>query len=216
LKSDITDKLANNLGDSIAAWEQAIYDRAVTRQELDLENRYNEATQYFSSRGWDEPPGAASAKITEINKEIDRARVDIQNTIIEQSGKIQIQFALGVRELGVKLSALMVEVQNKANELNLQGAGYVKDLVLKRAEIQLSNVAKLFLGELETLRGNAQISAQLIASALNGVNVSANYGFQGSVSSNHAYDETKDIISEHIQINVSYDQTGAELPPSVQ
>jgi len=216
LQGALTADISGNTLGTIPAWEQAMYDRAISKQEMDLERTYNETTMFFSSRGWDRPNGAADAKITEINKEIDRARVDLQNAILEQSGKLQLQFAIGIREIGVRLNDSLVSLNNQINATDVQAALGVRDLMLKKMDAAMNNAARVFIAELEALRGNAQIAAQIVASALNGVNVSASFGFSGGVSSNHSYDETKDVISESISLNVNYDQTGSELPDSVK
>ena len=212
LQGALTSDISGNTLGTIPAWEQAMYDRAISKQEMDLERTYNESTMFFSSRGWDRPNGAADAKITEINKEIDRARVDLQNAILATSGNLQLQFAIGIREIGVKLNDSLISLNNQINATDVQAALGVRDLMLKKMDAAMNNAARVFIAELEALRGNAQIAAQIIASALNGVNVSASYGFSGGVSSAHTYDETKDVISEHISLNVNYEKGAAVIP----
>jgi hypothetical protein len=216
LQAAFTADLAGNTLGTIPAWEQAMYDRAVARQELDLERTYNDAVLQFSSKGWDAPPGAAVAKITEIDKEQDKTRVDLQNAILVQSGTLQQQFAVAIRELGVKLNDSLIKLNTETNAQGLQGALGVRDLMLKKMDAAMNNATRIFIAELEALRGNAQIAAQIVAAALNGVNVSASFGFQGGVGVNYSNDMTKDVISESIQLQVYYDQSGSELPPSVK
>jgi hypothetical protein len=216
LQGALTSDIAGNTAGTIPAWEQAMYDRAISKQEMDLERTYNEATMFFSSKGWDRPNGAADAKITEINKEIDRARVDLQNAILVESGNLQQQFALGIRQVAVTLNSSLIDLNKNINSNDVQAALGVRDLMLKKMDAAMNNAARVFIAELEALRGNAQIAAQIIASALNGVNVSASYGFAGGVSSNHSYDETKDVIEEKIFLNVQYEQGAATLPDSVK
>jgi hypothetical protein len=88
----IKDKLVYNIqqgGTGLdEATEQAIYDRATARQELENQQAYDEALSFFASRGFPLPPGALAAGLMEVNYKINRVREDINNDILVQQSKL--------------------------------------------------------------------------------------------------------------------------------
>ena len=62
--------------------EQAIYDRAISRQAEEEEAKYNEVLNFFASRGFTLPPGALNGQLLEIRNMILKAREDLNNDIL--------------------------------------------------------------------------------------------------------------------------------------
>jgi hypothetical protein len=69
------------------------------------------------------------------------------------------------------------------------------DITSKAAGLTIEDAAKRLTLEVETLRGLAQASAQIIASSLNGVNVNSSFSWSGSSSYN-------DTTSNNTNINI--------------
>jgi hypothetical protein len=83
---EIMDKMAAGATGLDVTVEANIWTRAQERQELEIQKLYDETAVFFSSRGFDLPPGALSGKINEINIEIGRRRDQMSMEIgIEQA-----------------------------------------------------------------------------------------------------------------------------------
>jgi hypothetical protein len=54
--------------------EAAIWQRALDRQELEVQKMYEEAESFFAARGFSMPPGMLAGRISEINIEVGRKR----------------------------------------------------------------------------------------------------------------------------------------------
>lgn len=66
--------------------EADIWQRALDRQELEVQKMYEETEKYFSSRGFSMPPGMLAGRLSEINIEIGRKRDGMDMDIaIEQA-----------------------------------------------------------------------------------------------------------------------------------
>jgi hypothetical protein len=92
LKEALSDKLYAVLTEGGTgldeATEQAIYDRAISRQADEEEAKYNETLNYFASRGCPIPPGPLAGALLEIRNVILQAREDLNNDILVQQSKL--------------------------------------------------------------------------------------------------------------------------------
>ena len=206
--------------------EQAIYDRAKARTELENARIYEQALSFWAARGWSVPPGAANAMITEALTEQTRANADINEKIlIEQarlaqnnsqfaitsslsfegqmkefigqvatraleSAKAAVQMPLEIFKSQIALQigqmdlykseagayeslmkALLAEVQVKveAYKGSLERAKGQTELLLKSAEIALTEFVQTRGLLIEAAKGGANVSAQLAASAMSAV-----------------------------------------------
>lgn len=94
--SDLKRKLSETLYDNVVEGgtgldedtEQAIYDRATSRQETDNERMYTEAQNFFESRGFMLPPGALAGQLIEVSHRINQTREDLNNDILVQQSKL--------------------------------------------------------------------------------------------------------------------------------
>jgi len=86
--------------------EAALWARAVARSQEEMDRAYNEVLNFWSSRGWEFPPGQIDARIQEVTDANLRAMTDINDKItIEQARLIQAQNQETIR------SALQYEAQ---------------------------------------------------------------------------------------------------------
>lgn len=82
----VRDKLAAGGTGLGATAEAALWARMRARNDAKNEEAYQEALTFWSSRGWDEPPGALASRLTLIRSEILRSETDLNNDItIEQA-----------------------------------------------------------------------------------------------------------------------------------
>ena len=90
--SDLADSLENkviydliNGGTGLDAdTEQAIWDRAQDRQTIENEKTYNEAMNFWASRGFSMPPGMLNAALVEARARIDQNNTNLNNDLLVQ------------------------------------------------------------------------------------------------------------------------------------
>lgn len=70
------------------ATEQAIYDRAISRQETENEKLINDTLNFFAGRGFPLPPGALAGALLEASARITQVREDLNNDILIQQSKL--------------------------------------------------------------------------------------------------------------------------------
>lgn len=68
--------------------EEAIWQRALAREEIKKEKIYNEAEDYFASRGWIIPPGALAGRLQEALSEMERADSQINYEVMIEQAKL--------------------------------------------------------------------------------------------------------------------------------
>ncbi len=76
--------------------EQAIYDRAITRQNIKTEQSYNEVLNFFSTRGHSQPPGALAYDLQVIRNIVLQVETDLNNDILVQQRIPTLQLVLGL------------------------------------------------------------------------------------------------------------------------
>jgi len=76
----------------LGAAEAGLFDREIARQNAIRLKAYNEATTSFSSRGWDQPPGALLAKQTELNNESATKLADASAQIMAESARLAVDY----------------------------------------------------------------------------------------------------------------------------
>lgn len=101
------------------------------------------------------------------------------------------------------------------NENATKNQALKKELIIKEAEMRIKERQSTLVYTLDSLKTSATLSAQVVASALNSVNASASFGFNGSVSdstnSSESWDRTKGVVSESINHSASYESL-TQLP----
>lgn len=216
--------LSTGLGSAV---ETAMFNRATERVNAERAIAYTELTTQFSSRGFDMPTGALTAKQTEVNNETSRRAADISAAILHETAVLAQQYNAET----LKVSQQLVGVLAQLNE-----SAVLRNFEIKKTEIQQSlEVYKAQLGmfevrgsltskaaqlaieaalrettvEIESFKSLAQSAAQMVASALNGVSVSGSFGWGGSES--HSNDETKSVSPGD---SVQYIVSGSGMPPA--
>lgn len=76
-----------------------------------------------------------------------------------------------------------------AGDINSRKALSLADIASKFALSNIDAATRKYLGDVQVMQGTAQAAAQLIASALNSVNVSASIGFSGGASTSISEDK---------------------------
>ena len=100
--------------------EQAIWDRATSRQEDENEAAINEAMNFWASRGFSMPVGALNGTIIEVSDRIRRRKDDLNNDILVQQSKLaqeNTHFAISEAiQMEKNLMDNANQVQNRAFE----------------------------------------------------------------------------------------------------
>lgn len=113
--------------------EASIYDRARRRQSEERDTLYQEATEYFASKGHTLPPGALQAKLNEIDRQFINALADVNSDILKKQADLTWQ---------------------NIKETITAGVGREKDLMDHASQVALRN--------LESAKYSAEISIQLV------------------------------------------------------
>ena len=158
----------------------------VKRVEIDAASSYNQSVASVNSSYIDAEKSKIDAEISRINAATTayRSRVDafgaeIQRHVTKEEGKIKSQDSVNKAELARADAAI------KASQANLEAIIAIRSILL------------------ESHKSGTNVSAQVIASALQSVNAGVTYGYSGGYSSSHRYDETK---GEAHGVRVSYDE----------
>lgn len=122
-----------------ATVEQAIWDRALNRQEIQNLAQYNEAEKYFSTRGFEFPTGAMAGRLQEISIEIARANAGLNKDItIEQAKLAQTNFQFAIE----KGAGMVLEMMKTSIEAVLSANKGKIDKFLGQVELYKQQVAK--------------------------------------------------------------------------
>jgi hypothetical protein len=146
---------------------------------------------------------ASISSVIEFNKgTIEAFSADVERykqEIVEMISEIESQTKIYMAEADVYKTTAMVESADieakiNINKMRLEEAIAKSNVNLKEAEIELDAATKVFNLQVEAMKANAQVHAQIAASALSGVNASASMGFSGgaSMSENDGYSHTWD------------------------
>lgn len=129
----------------------------------------------------------------------------------------QLTMAYGER---IKAEAAHVSAQGeqaRANamtaEVSIKKGLGVADIASKLALSHIEAATRKYLGEIGVMQGVAQQTAQMVASALNGLSASTSYGFSGSVSESEDTNVSKGDIKK--AASVSYQPAPATVVPDI-
>ena len=158
---DFVENGGTGLGSTI---EDALWARARARQELLNERTYNEAEEYFASRGYTIPPGALGGKLTEALAEQTRGDAQLNYEIsIEQARLARAQSEYSMN------AAIVLEGQDKEQFNNVANralahaqaaAQVILDLFNTKVQAYIGQVEGAKVGsEAEKIRVTAQVAA---------------------------------------------------------
>jgi hypothetical protein len=183
--------------------EAAMFARETARVSAATAKAYDEATTFFSSRGWDMPPGALDDAISEASAESAQNLTDSSGKILEESARLAVQYNLGIvnastqlidalarvyeseeaRKFEASKATVMLAVENYKSYLGLTGAK--ADIAIKKAQLILDNKARQLALEVNTLLESSKAYQQIVASSLNGISASASFGWGASASTSY-------------------------------
>lgn len=203
LKNKLSADIAANSTGLGSVVEAAMFARETARQNTIRAKAYDEVTTVFSSKGWDMPPGAMVAKMTEINNESSLRLAEGSGKILEETTRLALDYNKHIQTVSLQLidalarvfeskearafeaskATVMLGLESYKSSLGLVTAK--ADIILKKGELSLASKARQLQLEVETMRAVAQGFQQMVASAMNGVNASTSFGFSGSANTSY-------------------------------
>jgi len=119
--------------------EQAIYDRALRRQDTANDQAFQEAEKYFASRGFPLPPGAMASRINEITTEILKVKTDVNEQVLVSQAELAQKNTHFMLEMGWKAETILRDFHNARENRLLEAS---------RTVVQMSvEVMKAHLGQ---------------------------------------------------------------------
>lgn len=170
--------------------EAALFARETARQNTIRAQAYTEITTFHSSAGFDIPPGAVAAKITEASNVSSITLSDSSAAIMAESARLaqawnqttltaSLQLFDLVSRIGIEVEKLRIS----GIEVNARIAGIKAELAQKTASVVIDTAFRQLTLEVTTLAGLSQAASQMVASALNSVSVSASVSGSSNQSS---------------------------------
>ena len=137
--SDVMDQLKTKIYNDLvsggsglgATVEQAIYNRASGRMELEHQQLYDNALNYFSSRGAPLPPGALAGLLIEADHKINLAREDLNNDILIQESKLAQENTHFIITSALQLEKLGMDYSNAIQARAFEAAKYTVEAALQ-------------------------------------------------------------------------------------
>lgn len=135
--------------------EQAIYNRAIYRQQIENDRAVRDAENYFATKGFTLPPGAVASRVQEISIEILRANTDLNEKI-----------AIGQAELAQKNEHFYVEMARQAEVILREFFNTQENRMLEAAKTTVLMGIEVFKAYLNKQSLNIEIyKAQLLVYA---------------------------------------------------
>jgi hypothetical protein len=110
VRSQLTTWIGSNASGLAAGIDDDIWTRARSRQDLKHQAMYDEAENYFASRGFVLPPGALAGRLAEVAAEISRSETQL-------NAEITIEQARIAEEQRKANLAIIVQMEDKDKEL---------------------------------------------------------------------------------------------------
>lgn len=133
--------------------EQAIYDRATARQELENNQLYDEAMSFFAARGFRLPPGALAGRLQEAAYKIAQTRTDLNNDILVQQSKLAQENTHFIIDRGIQMEKNLMDYTNQYQQRAFEAAKYVVEaaLIIYQAKVEA------YKAQLEIYRTQAEV-----------------------------------------------------------
>lgn len=117
--------------------EQAIYDRAESRQETERQAMLDSISDGLAQRGFEMPPGALVAANLEAENKILRDREDLNNDILIQQSKLAQENTHFVLEAAKNLEGILITYHSQAQQRSLDAAKAVIETAVQMYSLKV-------------------------------------------------------------------------------
>ena len=139
--------------------EAAIWDRARSRQEAENEQTYDEALNFWSSRGFTIPPGMLNGTLIEARNNIDQNNTNINNDILVQESNLAQNNTQFIITTAVQIEKNLMDNFNQHRNRALEAA--------KTAVQVIRDIYQLKVDELQARLSQQEVNAKIYEIKLN-------------------------------------------------
>ncbi len=182
--------------------EQAMWDRAISRDDEQAEQAFNEALNFWASRGFSMPPGMLNGAILEARDRASRRREDLNNDILVQQSKLAQDNSHFIVTQAIAFEQALMNHANNVNTRAFESAKHVAEFGLR-----------VFQSKVE--RYNLLLSAYKIKSEIFDLNLKAELAkvefFKNALEGVRLETETKKMLVDIYQSQLNATSTLFEL-----
>jgi hypothetical protein len=122
--------------------EEALWQRGQDRQTLVNEKVYNETLNFFSSRGWEIPPGALGVKLTQALTEQTRADAQLNYEILIKQADLGHEYSKFIIQAGLNLEDSLMKYAGEVATRSLTSAKFAQEAAVNvfNAEVAMYNI----------------------------------------------------------------------------
>jgi len=153
LRLKIEDGIINGGQGMLPEVEQAIYDRAITRLDAELQKNELLALNDFASRGSRLPQGALVARLSEAQLQSAFVREDLVKDIMVKSADLAYQYSTFIIEKGLALEHEYMALFNSVQQRAFEASKVTLEFLIQEYDIRV----KAFAARLEGYKTEAEI-----------------------------------------------------------
>ena len=167
LGSRLTDVVVNGGTGLAPEIEQAIYDRAFLRQQLELDRRTQQTFDQIAGRGFNLPTGVLAGQLTELNNEFSRQLQEVNMEILIKQAELAQTNTHFAQDLAHKLETVLIQDYQvtAARRFEIAKAEYEFFLTYYRSRAEIYNL------RVEGYRAYAQAFEARLRAALTEIEV---------------------------------------------
>ena len=166
LYSEILSAIMTGLQDGATglapAVEQEIYDRALARQAAANTKTYTEIEDYFSSRGFDLPPGAMAGRLQEAASEIERNNLDLNGKIMITQAELAQKNTQFILQMAKDLESVLRDFTSRTNDRSLD---YAKAVAANAIALYAENV-RAYVAAMEANKAYVEVQVENLKAAI--------------------------------------------------
>lgn len=169
----------------------------------------NDLTTLVANQEQENIKNALIAGVQLFGQKVEAYKAKI-STLVTRAEAIVKVYTAQVEAYKARAETLSIEDQLKIREYEARSNVILarKEVMIKEAEMRIREAANLLQLRVEAAKSGSTVAAQIVASALNSVNASTNYGYSGGFNSSFNYDETKGEASGPTTVHYhSYEET---------
>lgn len=167
LKAKLVDGIMNGGTGIVPEAEQAIYDRAASRLDIELQSAETKAFTDFASRGSRLPGGALVARLQEAQLQSTLARTDLTRDVLIKSADLAYQYSTFVIEKGISLEHELMALFNSVQQRSFEASKAVLEFAVQTYDVSVRAYSARLEGyktEAEVFK--ARISAEIAKAEL--------------------------------------------------